>query len=191
MAKITLGPGTFLYPMPTTLVGANVDGKANFLAIAYCGIVQHTPPLIAVTLGKKHYTNQGVKDNKTFSVNIPSQDMAEVTDYMGIKSGRQIDKSSVFTVYYGKLSTAPLIEEAPLALECELVQTLDFGGTNEVFIGRIVQAYADEEVLTDDLPDMSKLRPLLFSMHDNSYWSVGERIGKAWSMGLNYEERNK
>ena len=191
MDKKKLGANTYLYPMPTTIVGANVKGKANFLAIAYCGIVQHQPPMIAVTLGKRHYTNAGIKENQAFSVNIPSEEMVEVTDYIGLKSGSVIDKSRLFGVFYGELKTAPMIEEAPLNLECKLIKILDFGGTNEIFLGEIIEAYAREEILTDGLPDIRKLKPIIFSMHDNNYWKVGEHLAKAWQIGSAYKKNKK
>jgi len=184
MEKKKIGADTYLYPMPTTIVGANVNGKANFLTIAYCGIVQHRPPLIAVALAKIHYTNAGIKENQTFSVNIPSQEMAKAADFVGIYSGRGQDKSKVFDCFYGGLKTAPMIKEAPLNLECRLIKALDFGGSGEIFIGEITEAYAKDEILTDGLPDIKKLNPIVFSMHDNTYWKVGDYIGKAWEMGV-------
>ena len=78
MKKLEIGAKTFLYPMPTTLVGANVRGKPNYLTVAYCGIVNHTPPAISVALGKAHYTNIGIKENGSFSVNIPSEELAKI-----------------------------------------------------------------------------------------------------------------
>ena len=121
MTKKSIGAKTFLYPMPTVLVGAQVEGIPNYLAVAYCGIAHHDPPMIAVSLGKNHYTNIGIKANGTFSVNIPSEDMVEVTDYCGIVSGKKEDKSPLFTSFYGKLKTAPMIEQCPINLECRVV----------------------------------------------------------------------
>ncbi len=93
MDKLNIGPRAFLYPLPTTLVGANVNGRANYEAIAYCGVLNHAPPIIAVSSGRKHYTNVGIKENGTFSVNIPSVERVAVTDYCGLVSGHDEDKS--------------------------------------------------------------------------------------------------
>ena len=186
MEKIKIGAKTFLYPMPITLVGANVVGKPNFLTIAYCGIVQHNPAMIAVTLGKAHYTNAGIKENKTFSVNIPSEEMVVITDYCGIVSGKNVDKSILFTTFYGELKTAPMIRECPINLECKLAQTLDFGGIDEIFIGEIVEAYAEGKYLTNGLPDIKKIKPIIFSMHDNNYWKIGDHLGRAWNIGREF-----
>lgn len=189
--KTRIGAKTYMYPMPVVLVGAAVNGKPNYLTVAYCGIVQHVPPMVSVAMGKHHYTNVGVKEHGTFSVNIPSEDMVEVTDYVGIHSGRTVDKSVLFDNFFGLLKTAPMIRECPLNLECRLVQTLDFEGSNELFIGEIVEVYADEQCLTDDLPDIKKIRPLVFSMYDNNYWKVGEQIGRAWNIGKAFQRKPK
>ncbi len=183
MAKREIGAKTYLYPMPTVLVGAAVGGRPNYLAVAYIGIAQHAPPMIAFALAKTHYTNAGIRETGTFSVNIPSEDQVAVTDYCGLVSGSRVDKSALFTNFYGKLKTAPMIAECPLNLECRLVQALDYGGINELIVGEIVETYAEEKVMTDGLPDIRKVRPFVLSMHDNNYWKIGEHLGKAWSAG--------
>lgn len=183
LSKKEIGADVFLYPMPVTLVGAQVSGRPNYLAVAFCGIMDAHPPIIYVALNKKHYTNAGIKENRTFSVNIPSADQAAATDYCGMVSGSKVDKSRLFKTFYGALGTAPMISECQVSMECSLVKVLDFGGLDETFIGEIVQTHADESCLTDGLPDMKKVRPMAFTMHDNNYWSLGEHLGKAWSIG--------
>lgn len=184
MKKIKTGAKTFLYPMPTTLVGANVNGKPNYLAVAYCGIVQTSPPMIAIALKESRYTNAGIKENGTFSVNLPSAGMVKVTDYCGLVSGRNVDKSKLFSTFYGELKTAPMIKECPVNLECKLIQALDYGGSHDIFIGEVVEAYAGEQYTTNGLPDIKKVNPILLSsIYDKNYWKVGEYLGKAWKIG--------
>lgn len=186
MAKTKLGADVFLYPMPVTLVGANVGGRPNFLTVAFCGIMNPHPPIIYAALNKAHHTNAGIKENQSFSVNIPSAEMVRVTDYCGLASGRDTDKSRLFEVFYGDLGNAPMIGECPLNMECRLVETLDFR-VDEVFIGEIMQSYSDEIYLADGLPDVKKMDPMAFSMHDNNYWNVCDRLGKAWSIGKDFK----
>ena len=102
--KTELGAVNCLYPLPTTLVGAHVKGKPNFITIAHVGIMD----LGSLSLGmnKVHYTNDGIKENGAFSVNIPSMAMVKETDYCGIVSGKKRDKSVLFDVFYGELQTA-------------------------------------------------------------------------------------
>ena len=48
MAKVAIGARTLLYSLPTVLVGVNFDGKPNFSAYAWCGIVNSLPPMLSV-----------------------------------------------------------------------------------------------------------------------------------------------
>ena len=67
-------------------------------------------------------------------------------------------------------------------MECRLDRIIDFP-THDVFIGEIVQTYADELVLSDKKVDVSKLKPLLFDMSSKKYWSLGGEIAKCWNVG--------
>lgn len=107
MTKVKIKPGTFLPAMPVVIVGSQIQGKPNFMTIAWCSIVENKPPMISISAHQRHYTNQGIRENQTFSVNIPSHDLIEATDYVGTKSGKDIDKSDVFEVFFGELKTAP------------------------------------------------------------------------------------
>ncbi len=186
MEKTKLGPGSHLLPMPVVLVGANVKGRANFLAIAYVGIVQHTPAMIEVALRKGRFSSDGIKENKSFSVNAATVDLMEATDYCGIYSGAKVDKSGLFEVFYGELETAPMITESPLNLECRLADVFDLGGSHEVFVGEIVESYCSRESLSDGRPDLGKIRPIVYDGSSQSYWSLGERLGRSFQVGKDY-----
>ncbi len=195
MTKNKIRPASYLYPMAVVLVGANVKGKANFNAIGWVGAVEFSPPLLTISSNQQHYTNIGIKENQTFSVNTPGEDMAEVIDYCGLKTGKREDKSEIFEVFYGELETAPMIEKAPLNLECKLIHTIDTTkianakNGHDIFIGEVIQAYAEEKYLTNGIPDIEKIRPLIFSQYKPAYWTLGEQIGPAWSIGKNYKKK--
>ena len=184
--KIDLGPKVASYPMPVSLVGANVDGKANFLVAAWFMSVAISPPRVAVALNKSHYTNQGIKENKTFSVCVPSEDLINATDYCGLVSGFKADKSEVFGVFYGKLGTAPMISECPVNMECKLEKVVDNGG-HEMFIGEIVSTFTEEKYLTNRVIDLKKIKPFMLSFNDQSYVELGKSIAKAWNAGKDYK----
>jgi flavin reductase (DIM6/NTAB) family NADH-FMN oxidoreductase RutF len=169
--------------MPTTLVGANVNGKANFLAVAHVGILNHgTPQYLSIGLAKIHYTNKGILENQTFSICLPSEDLMVETDYCGIMTGKKTDKAALFDVFYGDLRTAPMIRQCPVNMELKLHDVLDFK-SHDIFIGELTETYADEGVLTDGGVDMAKLRPLLFDMAGKKYWSLGRALGNCWNAG--------
>ncbi|MBP8696958.1 MAG: flavin reductase family protein [Syntrophobacterales bacterium] len=182
MKKISAGTNVFIYPMPVVLVGANVGEKANFMAVGWVSRVNAAPPMLAVGIFNKHYTNEGIRENGTFSVCFPDRKLVEKADYCGIVSGRKTDKSKLFDVFYGETKTAPMIGECPLNLECRLVQTVELP-TNNLYIGEIVASFADERCLTEGKLDVKKLDPLLLTMPDNRYWAVGEFAGNAWEAG--------
>jgi flavin reductase (DIM6/NTAB) family NADH-FMN oxidoreductase RutF len=190
MDKINLGSTIPAYPMPVSLVGAYVDGKPNFMAVAWFTMASYKPPSIAITLGKGHYTNPGIRENKTFSICLPSEDMVEITDYCGIVSGKKTDKSEIFDLFYGELKTAPLIRDCPLCIECTLVEIVE-SGLNEIFIGEIMGIYTEERFLTDGKLDFKKMKPLILSQPDTSYWRLGEQVGKAWNIGKRYKAKRK
>ncbi len=183
--KVELGAKNCLYPMPTTLVGALVNGKPNYLTIAHVGIMD----LESVSLGmnKHHYTNAGIKVNKTFSINIPSTMMIRETDHCGLVSGREKNKADMFKTFYGTLKTAPMIEQCSINMECELIKTVDFPN-HDVFIGKIVNTFCDETILTDGEVNIEKVQPILFVMNDRSYYGLGKKLAKAWNIG---KELNK
>ena len=183
MEKIKIGTNAFLYPMPVTLVGTIIEGRPNFMPVGWIARVNLNPPLIGMGLNKRHYTPSGIEANQTFSVNIPGRDLMEETDYCGIVSGREVDKSGLFEIFYGELKTAPMIKQCSLCMECRLYQTVPLP-SHHLFLGEIVGAYTEERYLTDGKPDVCKMNPFLLTMPDNNYWAVGEQLGKAWNRDL-------
>ena len=181
MNKIEIAPERVHYPMGCSLVGASVSGKPNYLTVAWFSMANPKPPYVMVALNKVHYTNKGIKENGTFSVNIPSAEMVEATDYCGLVSGSKYDKSNVFETFYGKLKTAPMIKECPFNAECKLIQTVDLP-MEELFIGEIVGVFTEERYLTGGVPDIRKMNPILL-VPQKKYVTVGAEVGPAWEMG--------
>jgi hypothetical protein len=66
--------------------------------------------------------------------------------------------------------------------ECRLDRIVDFS-PHDVFIGKIVQTYADESVLSGGKVVVSQLKPLLFDMSSKKYWALGNEIAKCWNIG--------
>lgn len=191
MGKILMGPQTLLYPIPVVLVGANVDDKPNFMAVAWCGIANGEPPMISVAIRHTRYTDRGIRQNLTFSVNVPSADMVRETDYCGIRTGAKVNKVEVcqFKVFYGKLNSAPLIEQFPVNLECKVVHILDLG-SHSLVVGRIEETHVSESCLTDGKPDVNKIKPISYvTSPARQYRPLGEAVAKAYSIGEELKSR--
>jgi len=191
MGKIVMGPQTLIYPMPSLLVGVNIDDKPNFMTVAWGGIANGEPPMISVAIRHTRHTLKGIRQRGTFSVNIPSADMVKEADYCGIASGSKVDKAEAcrFKVFYGKLGDAPLIEQCPVNLECKVVHILDLG-SHALVIGKIEETHVSQSCLTDGKPDVNKIQPITYvTSPDTRYQALGEVLAKAFSVGRELKPR--
>lgn len=173
--KRNIGNKLALYPMPVTVVGAEVKGKVNWLLVGHVGIIGHDR--ILVSMSDKHYTNQGIIETKKLSVNLIDRAMLTKADYVGCVSGASVDKSKVFDYHWGENGT-PVIDSSPLVMELNVEDIYKSEGFDN-FICSIVNTYADEDVLDDKGQlDYNHLKPVLFEFPTHSYIASGEVIGK-------------
>lgn len=160
-------------PYITVLAGATVNGKPNYTTIGAYGVVSQKPVLY-ISLKNTHCTTGGVLENGFFSVNIPSSEAVEKTDYCGTVSGNKVDKSEIFESFYDEAGNAPMIKECPVNYLCKVIQTIpifDF----TMFIGEIVAAYANEECLENGRPNALKVKPTV--LMDSGYFDLNDRVG--------------
>jgi flavin reductase (DIM6/NTAB) family NADH-FMN oxidoreductase RutF len=146
-------------PFPVALAGADVDGKPNYTTVGACGVVCQEPVLY-VSLMNTHHTTAGVKSGGYFSLNIPSANMVQETDYCGIVSGKETDKSGIFKTFYDDAGRAPLIEECPLNFLCEVFRSIEIYDFT-MFLGKIRAVYINQDCLTGGKPDPLKINPLV------------------------------
>jgi len=165
-------------PYITVLAGASVQGKPNYAAIGAYGVVSQKPVLY-ISLKNTHCTTAGVIENGYFSVNIPSSENIEKTDYCGTVTGFKTDKSCVFESFYDEAGNAPMINECPVNYLCKVIQTIpifDF----TMFIGEIVAVYANEDCLENGRPDAVKVKPTL--LMDTGYFDIKSKIGSVYKV---------
>ena len=177
--KKNLGSLPALYPKPMTVVGAEVDGKVNWLVVGHTGILGHDR--ILVSMSKSHYTNQGIRKSKKLSINLVDRAMLPKADYVGSVSGAQTDKSQVFDFHWGDNGT-PVIDASPLTMECDVVDIYETEGFDN-FICSVANTYAVPDVLdADGKLDYTRLKPVLFEFPTYSYIATGEIIGKCLNL---------
>ena len=152
------------------------------MALDWLTRVNFNPPMLGICVNKQHASHEAIRSNKECSVNIPTVDMVEVTDYTGLVSGKRVDKSKLFEIFYGELKAAPMINKCPITMECKMAEVVSLP-TNSFFIGEIVSIFSEERFLTEGKPDVKKVNPFLLTMPDNRFWSIGECVGKAWNAG--------
>lgn len=184
--KKSLGAKTLLFPTPVLLAGTyDRDGKPNLMNAAWGGICCSQPPCVAVALRKATYSYAAIVERKAFTIGVPSESQIRQADYIGIASGRNVNKfvETGFTPVKSELVDAPYAAEIPFILECRLLHTLEIG-LHTVFIGEIMDVKADASVLSEDgLPDIMKIKPLVFDPAHTAYHGVSPFLGKAFSVG--------
>lgn len=192
--KKSLGAKTLAYTTPVWVIGTyDKDGKPNVMTAAWGGICCSKPPCVTVSLREATYTYGNLKERKAFTVSIPSEPYAKEADYFGIASGRSEDKfrAAGLTPVRSELIDAPFVGEFPIILECKIIQVVEIG-LHTQFIGEILDIKADESVLGNDgLPDLTKIKPLVFDPGQRVYHGVGSLIGKAFSMGKQVGDQGK
>jgi len=155
------------------------------MTAAWGGICCSKPPCVYVSLRKATYTYGNLMERRAFTVSFPSEEYVRETDYFGLVSGRDIDKFSTtkLTPVKSDLVDAPYVKEFPMVLECKVIKVIEIGLHIE-FIGEIMDAKAYESVLNENkMPDVEKLKPLIWSLTTETYRSVGEDVGKSFSIG--------
>ena len=161
MEKKNIGNLLALYPKPMTVVGAEVEGKVNWLVVGHTGIIGHDR--ILVSMSKNHHTNQGIRKSKKLSINLVSREMLPKADYVGSVSGASVDKSNVFDYHWG----------------VDIYETEGFDN----FICSVANTYAAPEVLDGNGKlDYTRLKPVLFEFPTYSYMATGEIIGKCLNL---------
>jgi predicted MPP superfamily phosphohydrolase len=147
--KKDIGVCTPLYPAPALVVTAyDRQGIPGGLMVAWGGVCNSEPPCISVAVAKNRHTLEGIMKRKAFCVNVSSEDVICEADFFGLASGRDVDKfeTAGLTPRKGDLVGAPLIEEFPISMECEVVQSIDLG-SHFLFVGKVVKTWAVEKCL--------------------------------------------
>ena len=178
------GPKPICYPQPVFILAAyDENGVPNAMNAAWGGITEEEEVTICVSA--EHKTTLNILCNKAFTISMATADQMVACDYVGIVSGnKQPDKfaKAGFHATKSAFVNAPLIDELPIAMECELVS---YDPETCRLIGRIVNVSADESVLGENgKVDPMKLQPITFDPMNHTYLVLGEKVGNAFKDGL-------
>lgn len=180
-----------LFPMPVMVIAAyDEKGKVNAMTAAW-GMISSLDK-ITLVLDEEHKTTKNIRAVKAFTVSIANKENMAVADFFGMVSGNKMadkfERSGCHAVKSEHVN-APIIEEFPLVMECELVEIVETENLCAV-VGKIVNAQADKKIL-DRKGNISptKLKAIVFNQFQNTYHSVSRKIGKAWHEGavINFE----
>ena len=187
--KKNIGKKLALYPTPATVVGTvGEDGKVNWMLVANIGIVSLSKILLSVH--SSHHSVKAIDEQHKLSVNIIDETFVAAADYTGTVSGAKVDKSDIFPYHIGEAGM-PVIEQSPLVMECEVVDTYEIDGFKN-YICNILNTYVEEDMLDEKGKlDYTKLKPVLFEVPTYKYLRTGDIIGDCVKMGKAYGETLK
>jgi flavin reductase (DIM6/NTAB) family NADH-FMN oxidoreductase RutF len=184
--KKSFGAKTLIFPTPVWCVGSyDINGKPNVMTIAWGGICCSKPPCVTISLRKATYTYGNIMERQAYTLNVPSEKYVEEVDYFGMASGRKVDKfkETGLTPVKSDLINAPYVKEFPMILECKVIHSHEIG-LHTHFVGEILDVKINEDMLSDDgIPDIEKVRPIVYSPEVKKYHGIGEFIGKAFEVG--------
>ena len=178
------GAKTMCYPMPVYIIGTyNADGTPNAMNAAWGGISEEAE--ISICVDSEHKTAENILARKAFTVSMATAKYVTACDYVGLVSGnKEPDKfaKAGFHATKSEFVDAPLIDELPMALECELIC---YDPDSCRLMGRIVNVCADESILSDSgKVDVAKLQPITYDSMNHQYLLLGEAVGRAFHDGL-------
>ena len=183
--KKDLGLVQAVYPMPVLMVAAyDENEKVNVMNVAWGQICDDDKIILFIGKGKRTWLN--IKASRAFTVALADRAHMDVADFFGIASGNRINDKFERTSYHAVKSNkvhAPIIEEFPVVMECELLEFLHTDYVDGI-VGKIVNVKAEEAVLGENgKVDPAKLNALMFDQFQNGYYVTGEQVGKAWNAG--------
>lgn len=171
------------YPQPVFIIAAyGEDGTPNAMNAAWGGISEENE--ISICLSAGHKTVKDILARRAFTVSMGEAGQVTACDYVGIVSGNNVADKFARAGFHAEQSQfvdAPLIKELSVALECRLK---DYNPDTCIMRGEIVNVSVDDRVLDENgRVDVAKVCPITFDPFNNEYLKIGEKVGKAFSMG--------
>ena len=179
MTRIDFGAKPFLFPMPVFIIGTyDENGTPNAMNAAWGMVTDYDEITISLA---EHKTTENLEKTNAFTVSMATEDTVVACDYVGVESATKVANKFEKAGFHATKSehvNAPLIDELPMALECEVKSF-----SNGILIGKIVNVCADESVVTDGKIDPKKVKPISYDPCNNMYLSIGDVLGQAFIDG--------
>jgi flavin reductase (DIM6/NTAB) family NADH-FMN oxidoreductase RutF len=170
--------GTFVYPIPAVLVTSGTMENSNIITVAWTGIINTNPPMVYISVRPTRYSYNLILENKEFVINLTTENLAYITDWCGVKSGKDVDKFKEMKLTKQKANfvKAPLIAESPVSIECKVVEIKELG-SHTMFMAEVLGINASKEYIDKNGAfDISKCDLIAYS--NGGYYSLGKKLGK-------------
>ena len=177
MNRIDLKPGTLLAPLPAVMVSVGDMEDANVLTVAWTGILSSDPARAYISVRPGRYSHKYLLEKGEFVINLTTEALARATDYVGVFTGKKVDKFEKcgFTALPGSKVSAPVIAECPISLECQVKHSLSLG-SHILYVGEILAVQVSSEFI-DDKKHFDVTKADLLAYAHGNYMSLGETVG--------------
>jgi flavin reductase (DIM6/NTAB) family NADH-FMN oxidoreductase RutF len=190
MSKVSFKPGTMIYPLPAVMVSCGeTPEEYNIVTIGWVGTICSEPPMCYISVRKSRLSHEIISRTKAFVINLTTKDLAKVTDWCGVKSGRDFNKfeETKLTPIKAEKVNAPMILESPLNIECEVVEINELG-SHDMFISKVVNINADKKLINPKTNSFELEKANLLTYSHGKYYTIGEKLG---FFGYSIQRRRK
>ena len=189
MAKQIWKAGNMVYPVPAVMVSLmDKNGKANIITVAWTGTVCSDPPMAYISVRKERYSHPILVETGEFVINLTTEKLAKITDFCGVRSGRDVDKFKEMNLTNGKSSkiAAPLSQESPANIESKVKQVIELG-SHDMFLAEVVAVQVDEKYMNSNGRFDLNAAGLMAYSH-GEYLALGKKLG---TFGYSVRKKNK
>lgn len=172
-------PSNLLNPVPAVIItAADKAGHTNMMTAAWAGTICSDPVMVSVSIRPSRLTHDYIEETGEFVINLTNRRLAYATDWVGVKSGRDVDKwkEMHLTPLESRRVKAPGIAESPLCLECVVRNKLTLG-THDMYIAEVLSTDVDSTLL-DDKGRLDLEKADLIAYSHGQYYTLGENLGK-------------
>ena len=184
-SHVSWKPGTMIYPLPAALVSCgDAPDNYNLITVSWMGTICSNPPMCYISVRPERHSYQLIKDSGAFVINLTNESMAYATDWCGVKSGRNFDKfkKMQLTPIKAEMVNAPMIQEAPLCIECKVKEIIHLG-SHDMFIADVLNVQADRQFIDPETDTFDLAKAKLIAYSHGHYYKLGEEIGKfGWTV---------
>ena len=178
MEKETWKAGNMLYPLPAVMVSvSDGEGNDNIITVAWAGTICSDPAMVSISIRKERYSHDIIKESGEFVINLTTKKLCRVTDYCGVKSGKDTDKfkDMHLTPEKSVKINAPAIKESPVNIECKVKDIVELG-SHDMFLAEVTAVSVNPKYMDEKgkfhLNDIG-----LTAYSHGEYFELGKKIG--------------
>lgn len=178
MGRKILAPGTLISPLPAVMVTCGDIHHANVLTCAWTGVINTKPPMVYISVRPSRHSHAIIKESGEFVINLTTSKLVRETDFVGVRSGKDMDKIKKcgLTLEEASAVAAPVIAESPLSLECKVTEIKSYG-THDMFIAEVIAISADERYI-DSKGKINLQQAGLLAYSHGEYFAIGRKLGE-------------